>query len=64
MPKTPKQIIRMLKKDGWYQDRSKGSHRIFKHPTKKGTISVPYHNKDLNIGTEKQILEEAGIGGK
>lgn len=34
------EIIRMLQKDGWYIDRQRGSHRQFRHPTKKGTVTV------------------------
>lgn len=30
----------MLEKDGWYCDRQRGSHRQFRHPTKKGTVTV------------------------
>ncbi len=33
-------ILRDLHADGWYLDRQKGSHRQFKHPTKKGTVTV------------------------
>lgn len=33
-------IIKMLEKDGWYISRTKGSHRQFKHHTKKGTVTV------------------------
>lgn len=33
-------ILRDLYADGWYLDRQKGSHRQFKHPTKKGTTTV------------------------
>ncbi len=35
-----KTVIRMLLDDGWYLDRQKGSHRQFKHPTKKGTVTI------------------------
>ncbi|MEA4976159.1 MAG: type II toxin-antitoxin system HicA family toxin [Paludibacter sp.] len=35
-----KTVIKMLQDDGWYLDRQKGSHRQFKHPTKKGTVTV------------------------
>ena len=35
-----KTVIKMLADDGWYLDRQKGSHRQFKHPTKKGTVTV------------------------
>lgn len=64
MPKTAKQIIKILEEDGWYYVRSKGSHRMFQHKTKKGTISVPFHNKDMSKGIEHQILKDAKIGGK
>ena len=33
-------VLEMLKNDGWYIDRKNGSHRQFKHPTKKGTVTV------------------------
>ncbi len=41
--------------------RSKGSHRIYRnYETKRMTI-VPYHKKDLPIGTLEEILKQAGI---
>lgn len=33
-------IIKTLENDGWYIARQKGSHRQFKHPSKKGTVTV------------------------
>jgi predicted RNA binding protein YcfA (HicA-like mRNA interferase family) len=30
----------MLEKDGWYTQCTKGDHRQFKHPTKKGKVTV------------------------
>ena len=33
-------IFRDLKKDGWYIVRQKGSHRKFKHSSKKGSVTV------------------------
>lgn len=35
-----REVIEMLKKDGWYQIGQRGSHRQFKHPTKKGRVTV------------------------
>ncbi|MDD2285981.1 MAG: type II toxin-antitoxin system HicA family toxin [Paludibacter sp.] len=35
-----KTVIKMLQDDGWYLDRQKGSHRQYKHPIKKGTVTV------------------------
>ena len=51
-----------MEKDGWYQARQVGSHRIFKHPSKAATISVPDHGpKDIAIGTLNSILKQAGL---
>jgi len=30
------EILKMLGDDGWYLNSQKGSHRQYKHPTKKG----------------------------
>lgn len=35
-----KEIITLIEKDGWVQVRQTGSHRQFKHATKKGTVTV------------------------
>ena len=34
------EVLDMLKEDGWYLARKNGSHRQFKHPTKKGTVTI------------------------
>jgi len=57
-----REVIKLLSEDGWYQDRQKGSHKIFKHHEKKGTIPVPDHGaKDIPVGTLKSILKMAGL---
>ena len=35
-----KEVIKMLEEDGWYHFTTKGDHRQFKHPTKKGKVTV------------------------
>jgi predicted RNA binding protein YcfA (HicA-like mRNA interferase family) len=55
-------LIKLLEKDGWRIVRQSGSHKIFKHSHKKGTISIPDHGKqDIKIGTLKAILKQAEI---
>ena len=45
-----KELEKILKKDGWTAVKQKGSHRQYKHPTKPGKITIPFHgHKDLNI---------------
>ena len=38
-----------------------GSHKQFKHPTKKGRVTVPHPKRDIPIGTLKSIEKQAGI---
>lgn len=57
-----KEIIKILKKDGWYEVAQKGSHKQFKHRNKKGRVTVPYHNDiDLGIYIIKSIEKQANI---
>jgi len=55
-------LLKILKEDGWQEVRQKGSHKVFKHPTKKGTVTVPYHgDRDVPTGTLNSILKQAGL---
>jgi predicted RNA binding protein YcfA (HicA-like mRNA interferase family) len=56
-----REVIRHLRKDGWYQVSQVGSHEQFKHPTKKGRVTVPHPSRDIPIGTLKSIEKQAGI---
>lgn len=51
----------MIEADGWYIHRVVGSHNHFKHPTKKGLVTIPHPKKDLPIGTVNSILKQAGL---
>ncbi len=54
----------MLEKDGWHLAFTKGSHRQFKHPVKKGRVTIAGHPADdLAKGTLNSILKQAGLKG-
>lgn len=54
--------LKLLKKDGWYLIVIEGSHRQFKHPTKKGRVTVPGKpGDDLPIGTLNSVLRQARL---
>jgi predicted RNA binding protein YcfA (HicA-like mRNA interferase family) len=56
-----KQVIKMLEKDGWYLERTKGDHRQFKHPTKKGRVTVSGHlSETLDQELLNSIFKQAG----
>lgn len=58
---TSNDLIKILKKDGWYLDRVVSSHHHFKHKSKKGVVTVPHPRKDLLVGTLNSILKQAGL---
>lgn len=54
--------IELLETDGWYQVKQKGSHRQFKHPIKRGRVTIAGNrNDDLAPGTLKSILKQAQL---
>jgi predicted RNA binding protein YcfA (HicA-like mRNA interferase family) len=53
--------VRRLLDDGWYLKDQKGSHRQYRHPEKKGKVTVAGHpNEELDHKTWKSIQEQAG----
>lgn len=59
--KKVREVIKLLLKDGWYLSYTKGDHRQFKHPTKKGKVTV---NKKLSDDLDdyylNSIFKQAG----
>jgi len=56
-----REIIKRIKADGWFEVAQKGSHRQFKHPTKKGRVTVPHPKKDIPKGTRRSIERQSGV---
>jgi len=56
------ELIKVLKQDGWYIVRTKGDHRQFKHPIKKGLVTVSGNlSDDVKKGTLGSVLRQAGL---
>jgi predicted RNA binding protein YcfA (HicA-like mRNA interferase family) len=53
--------MKILKKDGWFEIETNGSHVQMKHPTKEGKVTVVKHSGDLPKGTLNSILKQAGL---
>lgn len=61
MPMTPREMIKLLKDNGFEEVSQNGSHVKLKNTlTDKQTI-VPYHSKALKKGLEQTILKQAGL---
>ena len=57
---TGRELLKLLRADGWQLDRIRGSHHIMVKGNK--TVSVPVHgSKDIPQGTLNAILKEAGL---
>jgi predicted RNA binding protein YcfA (HicA-like mRNA interferase family) len=57
-----REAVRLIEDDGWYLVRTRGSHRQFKHPSKKGLVTIAGKpNDDLAPGTLNSILKQAGL---
>jgi predicted RNA binding protein YcfA (HicA-like mRNA interferase family) len=51
-------IIKELKRDGWYEVNHVGSHKQFSHPKEKGRVTLPHPKRDMP--TLKSIEKQAG----
>jgi predicted RNA binding protein YcfA (HicA-like mRNA interferase family) len=54
-------VIKLLERDGWYEVTQVGSHKQFKHPMKKGRVTVVHPSRDIPMGTLKSIEKQAEI---
>jgi predicted RNA binding protein YcfA (HicA-like mRNA interferase family) len=63
MIKKVKEMIKIILLDGWVLYTQKGSHKQYKHPIKKGRVTIPDHgqNEVLEHKMVKSILNQAGL---
>lgn len=56
---TGKEVVKLLKKNGWQVVRIKGSHHVMKKDGK--TEIIPVHKTDLPPGLLTAILKRTGL---
>ena len=62
MPMTARQMVKLLKQNGFEELRQNGtSHLIMINRQTGTTVTVPMHAGDLKKGTEQKILKDAGL---
>lgn len=54
-----KDLLKLLKKNGWDTARINGSHHILQKDGK--TTVIPVHGRDVPTGLLNRILKEAGL---
>lgn len=56
-------VLKLLRREGWTLVRTRGSHRQFRHPSKNGLVTIAGKpGDDVPPGTLKSIFRQAGIG--
>lgn len=56
------EVIKKVEADGWVLIRASGSHRHFKHPTKRGIVTISGNTYDeMPKGTLGNVLRQAGL---
>lgn len=59
----PKELLRILEKQGFNVHHQTGSHIILKNNDDTRVI-IPFHNKDLKMGTLLSIIKQANLSKK
>ena len=58
---SSKDILEMLKADGWFEVNCEGDHHQFKHSTKPGKVTLRHPVKDLGVRDLKSIERQSGL---
>jgi predicted RNA binding protein YcfA (HicA-like mRNA interferase family) len=62
MPKTVREIEKLLRAHGWSLERTVGSHRQWVHPDNPNVVTVPgTPGKQVAAGTLSSIRRASGI---
>jgi len=54
-------VIAAIEADGWVRVGPKGSHVQFRHPSRRGRVTVPHPRPDIAIATLRSIEKQAGL---
>ena len=55
-------VIKMIEADGWFLDRTRGSHRQYKHRFRSGVVTISGKLDDeVSRGPLNSILKQSGI---
>ncbi|MDR0196701.1 MAG: type II toxin-antitoxin system HicA family toxin [Oscillospiraceae bacterium] len=58
---SSREVIAILTQDGWYEVGRVGDHKQFKHPDKKGKVTVTHPVKTMPVCNLKSIEKQAKI---
>jgi len=57
-----REVVKMIEADGWFHVATRGGHRQYKHPTKRGRVTIAGKpGDDLAPGALNSVLKQAGL---
>lgn len=60
-----RELVRLLERNGWVLRRTRGSHRQFVHPDRRGVVTVSGNlGREVPAGTLNAVLKAAGLKGE
>lgn len=55
-------VVKRVEEDGWYLVRIRDNHRHYRHPKKKGIVTISGHpGNDMPTGTLLHVLKQAQL---
>jgi len=55
-------VLKFVENDGWVHINTKGSHRQYKHPVKKGRVTIAGHpSEEMPPKTLGSVFRQAGL---
>lgn len=60
-PLKPKEVEKILLRHGFILNISKSSHRQYFNQKTKAHTTVPFHSKDIPIGTLRSIVRQSQL---
>ncbi len=61
VPFKPREVERILLKHGFIVNVSKSSHRQYYNTETKAHTTVPFHSKDIPVGTLRSIIRQSQL---
>lgn len=61
IPLKPRELEKLLLQNGFVLNHVIGSHKQYFNPKTKSHVTVPFHSKELAIGTLKSIIKQSQL---
>lgn len=60
-PLKPREVEKILLDHGFRLNNVKGSHKQYFHPKTRAHVTVPFHSKDIPVGTLRSIVRQSQL---